>query len=423
MHYISRIQISKFRGQSRDIDFTLNNRANFLIGKNGTGKTTLINLVASILKFDTAALRSIPFGSACITLASSANRRRPQIVVKRAENKIEFSVKRHAKDVGQSVTIGEREGRWLGSSDRHDHIFSLQSIDQSASLSIRDSLSQLFSVSWLTLNRASTRMHRFDEDEYDEYDHIDSKIQEVNESLSGYFSRLDRQVSTKNVNFQRGWFLSFLSRDAAANPSRITELNEAEEQAALDKIFREFELPENMFKKPLDRHFVAFRKAKSNFNDEKRLYLDDYLVLSDTYRLHKLVEGWYKLRGEQELIYSPKKNLTQKISELFFRKSIKVNSSNRLEVFNEDNDEISLLDLSSGEKQMIIFLGETLLQEGAGHIFMADEPELSLHVDWQETLVSNILTLNPAAQVFFATHSPDIVSSFGEGVVDMEALI
>jgi predicted ATP-dependent endonuclease of OLD family len=72
---------------------------------------------------------------------------------------------------------------------------------------------------------------------------------------------------------------------------------------------------------------------------------------------------------------------------------------------------------------MIIFLGETLLQEGTPHVFMADEPELSLHVDWQETLVSNILALNPSAQVFFATHSPDIVSVYRDGVIDMEALI
>jgi predicted ATP-dependent endonuclease of OLD family len=91
-------------------------------------------------------------------------------------------------------------------------------------------------------------------------------------------------------------------------------------------------------------------------------------------------------------------------------------------VYDDDRNEIELSDLSSGEKQMIIFLGETLLQEGNTHIFLADEPELSLHVEWQESLVDNIKALNPEAQIFFATHSPDIISTYDKCVFDMEDL-
>jgi predicted ATP-binding protein involved in virulence len=78
--------------------------------------------------------------------------------------------------------------------------------------------------------------------------------------------------------------------------------------------------------------------------------------------------------------------------------------------------------LSSGEKQLLIVLGEALLQEKQAWVYIADEPELSLHVKWQESLVENLRTINPNAQIVFATHSPDVVSTFGDKVFDMERM-
>ncbi|WP_352694993.1 AAA family ATPase [Mesorhizobium opportunistum] len=89
----------------------------------------------------------------------------------------------------------------------------------------------------------------------------------------------------------------------------------------------------------------------------------------------------------------------------------------------EDKDPIPIRKLSSGEKQLLIFLSETLLQEQAPFIFLADEPELSLHVEWQEELVPNLLRINPNAQVLFATHSPDIVNKYQANIVEMEKMI
>lgn len=54
---------------------------------------------------------------------------------------------------------------------------------------------------------------------------------------------------------------------------------------------------------------------------------------------------------------------------------------------------------------------------------MADEPEISLHVAWQETLAHNIKILNPAAQIIFATHSPDVVGPDQNKLIQMERCI
>jgi predicted ATP-dependent endonuclease of OLD family len=51
---------------------------------------------------------------------------------------------------------------------------------------------------------------------------------------------------------------------------------------------------------------------------------------------------------------------------------------------------------------------ETLLT-GPSTILI-DEPEISLHIDWQRTLIKNLRILNPEAQIIVATHSPEIMA-------------
>jgi predicted ATPase len=79
--------------------------------------------------------------------------------------------------------------------------------------------------------------------------------------------------------------------------------------------------------------------------------------------------------------------------------------------------------LSSGEKQLLILLSETLLQKEKPAVLIADEPELSLHVLWQERLITSLRALNPSGQIIVATHSPDIVGRLGPRAVNMETLI
>ena len=42
-------------------------------------------------------------------------------------------------------------------------------------------------------------------------------------------------------------------------------------------------------------------------------------------------------------------------------------------------------------------------------ILLMDEPEISLHMSWQEKLINEILLINPDQQIIIVTHSPAIV--------------
>ena len=74
-----------------------------------------------------------------------------------------------------------------------------------------------------------------------------------------------------------------------------------------------------------------------------------------------------------------------------------------------DGSHIPLESLSSGEQQLIHILLETLAV-GKSTI-MVDEPEISMHVDWQQRLVSSMQRINPNAQIILATHSPEIMAN------------
>ena len=66
--------------------------------------------------------------------------------------------------------------------------------------------------------------------------------------------------------------------------------------------------------------------------------------------------------------------------------------------------------LSAGEKQMLSFLCYNAFSEKTA-IFI-DEPELSLHVDWQRILVPTLLEQGTENQFFIATHSPFVYSKY-----------
>ena len=74
------------------------------------------------------------------------------------------------------------------------------------------------------------------------------------------------------------------------------------------------------------------------------------------------------------------------------------------------SEAISSDKLSSGEKQMLSFLSYNAFSEKT--IFFIDEPELSLHQDWQDILLPLLLKQETGNQFFVATHSEFIYDQF-----------
>ena len=113
---------------------------------------------------------------------------------------------------------------------------------------------------------------------------------------------------------------------------------------------------------------------------------------------------------ERDKLLRPFSVLDERIPEIFHYSGIRVTPGIVLGEENKENEAIASDKLSAGEKQMLSFLCYNTFSENAA-IFI-DEPELSLHVDWQRILVPTLLEQETGNQFFIATHSPFIYGKY-----------
>ena len=74
--------------------------------------------------------------------------------------------------------------------------------------------------------------------------------------------------------------------------------------------------------------------------------------------------------------------------------------------FSQIGESLLPYQLSSGEKQMLIILLTVLVEDQQPYVLFMDEPEVSLHIEWQKRL---IVELNPHVQIILTTHSPAVI--------------
>ena len=69
-------------------------------------------------------------------------------------------------------------------------------------------------------------------------------------------------------------------------------------------------------------------------------------------------------------------------------------------------------ELSSGEKQIVAMLGSLIFlhDDSNPEAYFIDEPEVSLHLSWQDIFVDALLKACPQYQFVLATHSPNIIA-------------
>ncbi|MBT9099982.1 AAA family ATPase [Methylovulum psychrotolerans] len=110
-----------------------------------------------------------------------------------------------------------------------------------------------------------------------------------------------------------------------------------------------------------------------------------------------------------QTIKYPQNRFLAIIDEAFAETGKKVNRAKNQIEFLAEEKELNAYQLSSGEKQLLIILLTVLVQDNKPSILLMDEPEISLHIDWQRKLISHIRELNPNVQIIIASHSPAII--------------
>ena len=105
----------------------------------------------------------------------------------------------------------------------------------------------------------------------------------------------------------------------------------------------------------------------------------------------------------------PKRRFQDIIDELLSETGKRIIRTENEIRFTQIGETLVPYQLSSGEKQMLAILLTVLVEDNENYVLFMDEPEVSLHVEWQQRLIELILSLNPNVQIILTTHSPALV--------------
>ena len=140
----------------------------------------------------------------------------------------------------------------------------------------------------------------------------------------------------------------------------------------------------------------------------QRKYLD-YQVNIGNRIIETLQSGEPDAAIKAQQISEPKRRFQDIVDELFRDTGKKIIRTENEIRFAQIGESLVPYQLSSGEKQMLAILLTVLVEDNQNYVLFMDEPEVSLHVDWQQQLIDLLLELNPNVQIILTTHSPAVI--------------
>jgi predicted ATP-binding protein involved in virulence len=131
-------------------------------------------------------------------------------------------------------------------------------------------------------------------------------------------------------------------------------------------------------------------------------------------RMSSIVDIVDDHKSKIDKYYKPINDFLNTVND-FYRdsnKELKIDAVGQLVVKRPDGNECTIEGLSSGERQLLVIFAHAFFNHYSKrkNIFIIDEPELSLHLGWQEMFAETIFSISPNSQFILATHSPEIVA-------------
>lgn len=143
----------------------------------------------------------------------------------------------------------------------------------------------------------------------------------------------------------------------------------------------------------------------------------DYQVNIGNHIIELLTSGNPEDQLKAAEVSAPKKQFQDMVDNLFAETHKTINRKSNEIQFVQNGELLTPYQLSSGEKQMLVILLTVLVENGEHYVLLMDEPEISLHIEWQQKLLDLIRELNPNAQIILSTHSPALIMDGWVGCV------
>lgn len=250
-----------------------------------------------------------------------------------------------------------------------------------------------YKVDELELNIYNTLLKEWDEEEgvledsSKDISELNNEIIEINSIIKHYFYNIDFVVNTNRKALE--YYVSFKN-------DKFSMSNEIEDLTTIKDTFIKYIRPIILRNSPFDTDWTAyvFQRNGGTQDAYTNIFCNFCKKLSNNYKEN----------------INPKIIVLQELLDKYMmNKEVEVTPMGLIIKGKDDNQNIPLNSLSSGEKKLLVIFMHCLFNEDVPIII--DEPEISLSIIWQENLLPDLLEKTNIKQVIVATHSSAIISN------------
>lgn len=417
----------------------------FLIGINGSGKTTVLNLIQGLLTPSLKILATIEYSYIEIELVVNQDMKKIVVSSSKSEDLIAISI-----NIGnQSPLVAEISRNKLNNliEIEQDNIISSESSfidDPFIQFESYKEIRKLIKTPlFISLDRVPTeQLNNIERRNIFAHKRNRNVVLNINDCLEAIQNNI-YSLFRKNSTLQNQYIVEFRNQVVKTslkfNNDDFSLLNQrrnlSEEKEKIEEREKDFlEAIKGLeMEEIIEEAQSFFKKLKYALNimlsndkvidDKARNEATITWILNNTQllKVDEIIESGHSYQKKMERLKDPISRFIHSIN-LFFKESNKqlvISKTGDIKIIYSNTDKNpsqrrvnNIKELSSGEKQIIAMFGSLIFHNNSNisDIYFVDEPEVSLHLSWQDLYVDALLTACPNNQFILATHSPNIIS-------------
>lgn len=417
-----------------NFNIRFNDDISFLVGGNGSGKTTALKLMNALVAPNFRELLQIPFEHTSLTIESES--KSIEISAEEFEGKKILKISTESESLNLPSFVNAELEYYLHKSDKTESIIE-DIVRKVSDHPVIMAISRINSPVFLGLDRR--RESAEDHLKYIERDRflgrpatnramaagrlitgsLGVSLMETELLVQEAYKRI-RNLETRQSTRLRDSILisafqysNFNTDMLSDNWQKKTELFKREKE--IKETLLEIGDKDSKLSNEVDKFFNQLKELVTDLSKKKEQEVTIEWLLNKAHidRMAKIIEIIDEHKSKIDDFFKPINNFLNTVNSFYedSNKHLTINPVGQLVVDRPNGKPCTIEGLSSGERQLLVIFAHTFFspKRNKRNILIIDEPELSLHIRWQEKFAETIFSVDPSFQFILATHSPDII--------------